>query len=205
MGCSGLAFPYAYRINELGYLITLHIELNAIRSFLYTASAASDIEYSKIKSRSEAGEFGHYDDEANAYFIPMKWDEIACKSTLGELNALFETKLQEIASAPFQNEYIDLTKQKMVSDLSIGKLIKLIEKFYQIRVVDIVSYNEMMEIRNKVNSFKHRNGFKHPFKDKCTVYPEKVELSRIEAFKSIDIVASFLKDLLSKTQNKQSA
>lgn len=186
----------------MGYLIILQIKLDAIRSFLSTVSTACDKEYLKINTRSEAGEFDHYDDENNAFFIPMKWEEIACKSTLGELNALFESQLQLIASPAFHNENPDFLKQKLVSDLPIGKLISLIEKFYQIRVSDIASYNEMMELRNKVNSFKHRNSYKHPFKDKCTFFPEKVEINRMEAFKSIDIVSSFLKDLWSKTNSK---
>ena len=186
-------------------MITLHIELDAIRSFLSAVSAASDLEYSKIHDRSEAGEFGHYDDEANAFFIPMKWEEIACKSTLGELNALLECKLQEIASPAYHNKCPDIRKQKLISALNFNELIKLIEKFYKIKFNNIASYNETMELRNKVNSFKHRNGFKHPLNDKCAVFPEKVDLSRIEAFNSIDIVEIFLKDLWAKTLKKQSA
>ena len=81
----------------MGNLITLDIELNAIRSFLISVSDAASSEYSKIQIRSNAGEFVHYDDEANALFNPMMWEEIACKATLGELNALFEWELQYIA------------------------------------------------------------------------------------------------------------
>ena len=37
---------------------------------------------------------------------------------------------------------------------------------------------------------------------KCTVFPEKVELIRMDAFNSIDIVESFLKDLWSKVKTR---
>lgn len=74
----------------MGTLITLDIELGAIRSFLDRVMNAADSEYSKIKAMSNADEFAHYDDEANAYFVPEMWENIAIRATLGELNSLVE-------------------------------------------------------------------------------------------------------------------
>ena len=82
-------------LKEVGNLIVLDIELNAIRSFLIFVLDTASSEYSKIQIRSNAGEFDDYDDEANAFFIPMMWEEIACRATLGELNALVESELQK--------------------------------------------------------------------------------------------------------------
>ena len=188
-------------------LITLDIELNAIRSFLITVSDAASSEYSKIQIISNAGEFNNYDDEENALFIPMMWEEIACRATLGELNALVEWELHNMAIIPFSKieKASKSCKQKLVSDLSFGCVIKLIQKYYQIRINEIDSYNDVKTIRNKVNSFKHRKGFKNPLKDRCKIFPERFEVSRSEAIRNIDSVREFLKDLWSKTNDKKRA
>ena len=193
----------------MGNLIGLDIELNAIRSFLITVSDTASSEYSKIQIRSNAGEFNHYDDEANAFFIPMMWEEIACRSTLGELNALVEWELQHMAIIPFSEEKASNTKKwkksKFVCDLKVGEVIQLIEKHYRIKINEIDSYDVVKAIRNTVNSFKHRKGFKHPWKDRCKIIPEKFEVSRSEALRNIDSVRDFLKDLWSKTNDKKRA
>ncbi|MCK4825547.1 hypothetical protein KA005_57900, partial [bacterium] len=190
----------------MGNLIGLHIELDAIRSFLITVLDAASSEYSKIQIRSNAGEFNHYDDEANAFFIPMMWEEIACRSTLGELNALVEWELQTMAIIPFsekKEKASNTKKSKLVYDLYVGDVIQLIEKHYQIKINEIDSYDVVKDIRNKVNSFKHRKGFKHPLKDRCKVIPERFEVSRSEALRSIDLVRDFFIDLWSKTNDKK--
>lgn len=193
----------------MGNLIGLDIELNAIRSFLITVSDTASSEYSKIQIRSNAGEFNHYDDEANAFFIPMMWEEITCRSTLGELNALVEWELQHMAIIPFSEEKASNTKKwkksKFVCDLKVGEVIQLIEKHYRIKINEIDSYDVVKAIRNTVNSFKHRKGFKHPWKDRCKIIPEKFEVSRSEALRNIDSVRDFLKDLWSKTNDKKRA
>ena len=188
----------------MGNLIALDIELNAIRSFLTTLMDAANLEYSKIQSKSNAGEFLNYDDKENTLFNPMMWEEIACKATLGELNALFEWELYNIAIVPFSKakKVSEGSKLKLVSDLPVGKIIELIEGYYQIKLDDIDSYDDMMDIRNKVNSFKHRKGFKHPLKDRCKVIPEKFALSTTDTFKSIDVVRKFVKDLWLITKDK---
>src|SRR4030042_2162555 len=82
-GTTGQPPRYATGPNIMGNLIVLDIQLNAIRSFLTTVVAAASLEYSKIQSKSDAGEFDHYDDKENALFYPMMWEEIACKAALG--------------------------------------------------------------------------------------------------------------------------
>lgn len=193
----------------MGNLIGLDIELNAIRSFLIIVSDTATSEYSKIQIRANAGEFNHYDDEANAFFIPMMWEEIACRATLGELHALVESELQHMAIIPFseKKEKASNTKKwkklKIVSDLNVGEVIQLIEKHYRIKITDLESYDVVKNIRNMVNSFKHRKGFKHPWNDECKIIPEKIEVSKSEILKNIDLVRVFFKDLWSKTNNKK--
>ena len=199
---------YALGLNKMENLITLDIELNAIRSFLITVLDAANSEYSKIQFRSNAGEFSHYDDEENALLIPMMWEEIACRATLGELNALVEWELHNMTIIPFsekKEKASNTKKSELVYDLNVGEVIQLIEKHYQIKINEIDSYDVVKAIRNTVNSFKHRKGLKHPWKDRCKIIPEKFEVSRSEALRSIDLTRDFLKDLWSKTNDKKRA
>jgi len=87
----------------MGTLISLNIELNSIRSFLKTVLDAADDEYRKIGEKSKFGKYDHYEDEDNALYIPMMWEEIALKATLSELNALVEWELQNLARSFFEN------------------------------------------------------------------------------------------------------
>ncbi|KHE92135.1 MAG: hypothetical protein K8F52_01825 [Candidatus Scalindua rubra] len=136
----------------------------------------------------------------------MMWQEIACKATLGELNALLEWELHHIATIPhFEvKARTNKGKSKLVSDLSVKDVFKLIEKYYELKINEIDSFEGVMEFRKKVNSFKHRKGYKHPIKDNCKTLCEKVELNIKEAFECIDILRKFIKDLWSKTTNKKS-
>jgi hypothetical protein len=188
----------------MGKLISLDIELGAIRSFLKAVTVAADAEYSKINVMSEAGEFSHYDDEANAYFVPEMWERIAIRATLGELNALVEWELQNLASGLSPAKISKKQKARLMFgfDLKMKEIIERIENYYKIEIKDMPGYKEVKTIRDKVNSFKHRKGFKHPYKDACKVIGERFELSREEAFQSIDSVRTFLKGIWSRTKSK---
>jgi hypothetical protein len=186
----------------MGTLISLDIELSAIRSFLKAVTVAVDLECSRINTMSEAGEFSRYDDEANAYFVPMMWEEIAIRATLGELNALVEWELKGLAGSLAPIKFSK--KQKLGGfDLKMDEIIERIEYHYQLKIKDMAGYEDVKTIRNKVNSFKHRKGFKHPHKDACKVMGERFELSRAETFQSIGSVRVFLKDLWSRKKSNE--
>lgn len=188
----------------MGSLISFNIELSAIRSFLKAVTTATDAEYSKIKAMSEAGEFSHYDDEANAYFVPEMWEKIAIRAALGELNALVEWELMNIASGLSTSKCSKKQKGRLRFgfDLKMDEIIERIENYYKIEIKNIAGYEDIKIIRDKVNSFKHRKGFKHPYKDACKVIGERFDLTREEAFQSIDSVRIFLKDIWSRTKAK---
>jgi hypothetical protein len=191
----------------MGTLISLDIELNAIRSFLKTVTTAADFEYERIRVKSDAGEFSHYDDEANAHFFPAMWEELAIRATLGELNALVEWELQQLAITPlFQKEKKARNgRPRPVFGLTIGKIIQLVQDFHQVKLDNIKCYENIKTIRRNVNSFKHRKGYKDPYKDTYRTIPEKFELSRKEAFQSIDSVRLFLRELWAKTKKPKHA
>jgi hypothetical protein len=190
---------------NMGSLISLNNELRAIRSFLEAVTAAADKEYSKIAAMSEAGEFYHYDDRANAYFVPEMWEKIAIRATLGELNALVEWELNYIASglSPSKHSKEQKGRLRFGFDLKMNETVERIENYYEIEIKDMAGYEDVKNIRDKVNSFKHRKGFKHPYKDSCKVMGERFELTREEAFQSIDSVRTFLKDIWSRTKSKR--
>jgi hypothetical protein len=187
----------------MGTLISLDIELDAIRSFLRAIIVAADAEYSKINVKSEAGEFSHYDDEANAYFVPEMWERIAIRATLGELNALIEWELGALASglSPAKASKKQKGRLRFGFNLKRKEIIERIENCYKIEIKDMAGYKEVETIRDKVNSFKHRKGFKHPIKEGKVIL-ERFDLSREEAFQSIDSVRIFLKDIWSRTKSK---
>lgn len=189
----------------MGTLITLRIELDAIRSFLKRVINAADAEYSRIGAMSDAGEFTHCDDEANAYFAPMMWEDIAVRAALGELNSLVEWELGLIANGLQSGKKENFRKNRStsVSDLKIGQIIERIEIHYGIRIEEMSSYGDVKDLRNKVNAFKHRKGFKHPYKDKYKAFPEKVNTSREETYAAIDSVKRFLRDVWSKTKRRE--
>ena len=190
----------------MGTLISLDIELGVIRSFLEKVINTADSEYSRIKALSDAGKFLHYDDEANAYFTPEMWEKIAIRATIGELNALVEWELCNLANKPFFEKETAFKKGRlrMVSKLRMDEIIELIENHHKIKLSDLEDYKQINLIRSKVNSFKHRKGFKDPKKDVCNTLGDKFEVSRKEAFQSIDSVRSFLKELWTITKQKKS-
>lgn len=191
----------------MGTLISLEIELGAIRSFLNSVTIAADSEYSRIKAMSDAGEFSHYDDEANAYFIPEMWEKIAIRATLGELNSLVEWELQGLANVlpPGKREKSRKDRLNFVFDLKIAQIMERIENHYGIRIEEMTGYENVKIVRDKVNSFKHRKGFKHPYRDKYEALGETFTSNREEAFRAIDSVRSFLRDIWSRTKQKRSA
>ena len=77
----------------------------------------------------------------------MMWEEIACRASLGELNALVEWELQQMAVIPFfeKKEKASNTKKRkklnFVCDLNVGDVIQLIEKHYRIKITKIFSGN----------------------------------------------------------------
>ncbi len=188
----------------MGSLISLHIELNAIRSFMQNVINAAEVEYSRIKALADAGNFLNYDDEANAYFTPETWEKIAIHAALGELNALVEWELCNVANKPFFKKETTSKKKRlrMVYNLKINEIVELIENHYEIKFSDLKDYNQINLIRSKVNSFKHRRGFKDPRKDACKAFGDKFEVSRKETFQCIDSVERFFKELWSKTTQK---
>lgn len=180
-------------------LVGINIELMAIKSFLLTVIDAANVEYSKIKNQTDTGKFLGFDDENNAYFIPMQWEEIAIKAALGELNALVEWELGVLANIPFSEKkpITENENYKIVTDIGFKEIIKLIENYYKIKFNEFTDYKQIYLIRDKVNAFKHRKGFKDFRRDDCS-NSVKHEIDRNEALLCIDSVGNFFRELLKR-------
>lgn len=159
-------------------LIGLDIELQAIRFFLERLATFIDAEYLEIINQAEAGKFIEEDEEANAFFWPQSSEEIGIRAVIGELNALVEWELQNLAIEPLaERKKVKNSKlSKSVRDISRGELRRLIETHYQIKFNDLSGFEEVEEIRRTINAYKHRKGFKDLHRDTdWTRFPEKFD------------------------------
>ena len=123
---------------------------------------------------------------------------------MGELNALVEWELLNLPSglSPTKVSKKQKGRLRFGFDLEMKEIIERIENYYKIEIKDMAGYKDIKTIRDKVNSFKHRKGFKHPFRDASKVIGERFELSREEAFQCIASVRTFFKDIWSRTKAK---
>lgn len=194
--------------------IALNIELQAIRDFLNKTLEAVDSETAIICRRNESGEFLNPDDFSNALFTSMEREAIAIRAVFYEINSLIEWELHNLAAEPYQlsaqntstlrsirDAPIDkATSIKFVYNISIGKVKELIERYYKINFLDILGFTEVEHIRDTVNAFKHRKGFKDFHRDKASKIPEKFQPSRENAYQAIDDASTFLKALWTESK-----
>lgn len=194
----------------MGNYISIDIELEAIKNFLSKTLEAVDSEKADICEREEAGEFHDgLDDFSNAMFLPLEHEAIAIRAVLYEINALVEWELGSLAVDSYRESPRHATKPKflcdvpigeassvkLVYDLPIGELYRLIEQYYQIKLSDIPGFAEVHRVRQAVNAFKHRKSFKDHRKDLGSKPLERFEPTRANAYEAIDGARSFLRAL----------
>lgn len=195
--------------------IVIDIELQAIKDFLNNTLKAVDSEIAIICKRKESGEFHGLDDFSNALYNPMEHEAIAIRAVFYEVNSLIEWELYNLAAESYhlsaQNTSTqsirdvpkDKTKKKFVYDITPReKVYGLIEQHYKINFSDIPGFTEVDCIRQTVNAFKHRKGFKDFRRDKVSKIPEKFQPSRENAYQAIDDASTFLKALWKKSKSQ---
>lgn len=146
-------------------LISIDIELNEVKSFLERVYRSVDSEYGNLISRAQAGEFKAPDEEANAFFSPRTSERLAMRAALNEINSLVEWELFSLGVAPFSKEPSKKNKLRLVWDLKRDDLRRLIESHYSIKLVELPGSKEVDDVRNTINAFKHRKGYKDPRKE----------------------------------------
>jgi len=149
----------------MGSLISIDIELNEVKSFLERAYRSVDSEYGNLISRAQAGEFKVPDEEANAFFSPQTSERLAMRAALNEINSLVEWELFNLGVVPFSKEPSKKNKLRLVWDLKRDDLRRLIERHYSIKLDELPGSKEVDDVRNTINAFKHRKGYKDPRKE----------------------------------------
>ena len=155
--------------------VVLEIQLSALKNFLDHVLEETSVEFSEVETRNEAGEFEELDDYENASFFPSMRQEIASRAIYYEINALIEREMQECASPfflvsekhrkwqeqlPPDTSVLDaLRSAKFIYDLPYGQITQYVEDGLQIKLSDLDGYKVISNIREVVNSFKHRNRF----------------------------------------------
>jgi hypothetical protein len=153
------------------------------------------------------------DDFDNALFAPMERENIAIRAVFSELNALIEWELGCMANeAHFSNpktksvldvrSHEEIKHIKLIYDLSISKIHKLIEDYYNINISSLPEYEQVHFIRKSINAFKHRKGYKDFRKEKDSFIGDKFILNREIAFQAIKSTMIFLRALWEVAGNK---
>ena len=181
----------------MGNYLTIHLELDAIKNFLDKTLESVDSELSIACARDEADEFKHSDDFANAIFFPMRQEEIAIRATLYEINALVEWELGNLAGKFHHTNNQHSKASKRASDkpfeLNFGQICKLIKKGYGINLNKMPGSEKTRWVRETVNDFKHRYGFKDPRKHLDSKrWLEQSRPARKDAYEAIDEAKAFL-------------
>jgi hypothetical protein len=181
----------------MSYIIIIE-ELKTIERFLDRNIRLVDEELSDIFKREEAGEFCHYLEEfENECYVPLECERIAVRAVFNEVNALIEWVLYGFAE--LSKKYFKSKKIKFVYDMPISEVCSSIEQKYNIKLDILPGFKRLKIMREKINAFKHRKGFKdfrknEKFKKGETVnILKRYELNRKEAYQTIENAKIFIK------------
>jgi hypothetical protein len=188
----------------------LNLELAVIKDFLDYSLKAIDNQYSEIFKKDDEGIYTGIDDFPNAMYSPMEQETIVIRAVMYELNAVAEWNIQNIAWSvtPKNNSETIISEKTMEpilpQDLVYGDARKIIEKHFNFQFSELPNYTEFQLLRDNVNSFKHRKGYKK-FKSYLNIsldkLLERIKPSRDEAYTAIKHVGNFLYALREKTHN----
>lgn len=174
-------------------------ELKIIKNFLDRNIKLVDEELSDIFKREEAGEFCHYLEEfENECYIPLECERIAIRAVFNEVNALIEWVLYCFSVLP-KEKYTKNKRIKLVYDMPISQVCSSIEQRHNIKLDTLLGFKRLKIMREKINAFKHRKGFKdfrknEEFKKgKRVNITERYELNRKDAYQVIEDAKIFIK------------
>lgn len=199
--------PTQLLVFKMGNYITLDIEIQAIKDFLTKTLEAVDVESKTICEQEKAGQFTGIDDFSNALFFPLEREAIAIRAVFYELNALVEWELQNVAGVAYQystkfkhpksftdiSSLDEVSRVKLVYDLQFGKICELIEDYYKINLSQLPSFEQFQFVRQSINAYKHRKGFKDFRRDKDAELIEQFRLNREDAYQAIESSRAFLR------------
>ncbi len=156
----------------------LEIQISLLRSFLDDARRSVGKDIARIENQNEKGRYKSFEDYERALDAPIYKLFLSSRAVAYELSALVERTFHQFASRAWREskkyqgpkhimdlpniDEKNLRQIKMVSDLPFSKVIQLIERYYDFNLSDIEGWKDVGDLREIVNSFKHRDGFKHP-------------------------------------------
>lgn len=208
----------------MGKLVILNIELKAIQNFLDRVIADVSEEFRYVHKNVEDGHFHDIDDYYNALYHPEQRLLIGTRAVYYEITALVEHELQSVAIAPWYSStdhsgpksisqlasLKDIRKLKQISDLPYYQIVKLVEDYYKIKLVQLPGGKHLVAIRETVNAFKHRKGRKDirklnkPALEKLLSPIEYYKTDYEDAYKAINNARTFLLALWDITNPKHS-
>jgi len=200
--------------------ILLDIKLKSLKSFLSFNDRQCSFGIEDVEKKYSLGKYETLDDYENEFFHYVMHQELAARTIYYEITALVEAELHRIAYplwiksekysgsktiADLKNSAnSNLKSLKIISDLKINEVIKLIEKNYDIKILDLEGAHLLDEIREIVNAFKHRSGlvdFRKRTNDSASVKLIEHYRADIEkAFQAIEATYIFFNTLWSVTE-----
>lgn len=203
-----------------GSYVVLRIRLEAIQNFLEHIKSEAETEIQSVLATNESGEFQELDDLDNALHHPIARQEIAARAVYYELNALIEHELQRSAHLAWlesnrhpdakgfdlnDRSAVSVESLKMIQDVPFGKITKLIESKYGIRLQDLEGGNDFFKMHQMVNAFKHRDGLVDFRKqaDQYIRFPQYHQSEIEEAFGAIKTAEAFVLSLWRATDRWQ--
>lgn len=194
-------------------LVIVQIQLDLLANFLDRVTAEAGQELDVIEERRLAGAFQSFSDYEHAVDYPVGRIRLAARAVAYELVALVESELHDLAHEPWLASSAHkgpknilqvarvspetLTQLRMVSDLPFDEVVKLVEARFGVSLVDIEGWKEIRQLRDAVNAFKHRRGFKHPreinWSSEGRVLLPRYDSNQQEAIKAITDVACFFR------------
>src|SRR4030042_2759948 len=180
----------------MGNYLTLDIEIQTIKEFLNTTLEANDVEIQIICNKEEAGEFTGVDDFSNALYFSLEREAITIRAVFYELNALVEWELQNIAGVAYQkstkfkhpksftdiSSLDEVSRVKLVYYLPFNVICELIENYHKINLSKLSDFEQVQFIRQSINAFKHRKGYRDIRRDKDAKLLESYTLNRKNAY-----------------------
>lgn len=197
--------------------ILLEIRLSPIKNFLDHVLQESGKEMEQVVRQYEEGKFTGLDDFDNALFYPLERQEIAIRAVFYEITALVEHELQNSAqqrwllSDKYKKELkksqkpVELSDSKIISlgivstCCSFGEIRTLIEKHYGIKIDELPGKKLLWDIKDIINSSKHRLGHKDLKKHELSRVPDYHKFEVETAYDGIEQARIFIEALWKAT------
>lgn len=196
-------------------LVIVQAQLSLLTSFLDRVSTDAGQEIEAIETRNMDGAFDSLESYQAELDYPIARIDIAARAVAYELVALVESELHQLAHRPWlespthkgPKNLLELgeggteTKLRMVSDLGFGEIVKLIESRLSLSLSSLEGWSEIEKLREIVNAFKHRRGYKRlrkiDWNSPLHVLFHRYQFTYDEARKAIGSVGTFFRQLKS--------